>query len=409
MAPIFVKQAVIEYNEDEDKATVTCKVHGIPTPSLQWYRDTKEVIPSDTLEIFYDENTGEACLEISDVRQNEILKFSIQISNEFGKAVCVADVITSIKNKLKTKEILKAPSLTPLNTQIIPIGATLKLESKFEGFPTPTIKWLRNGQEIKENNNISITTKDNTSILKIQNVDRKRTGKYEVCAINKLGETKVSASVVVSDTPQDKNYLAPQFTELLYPKFVEENDVAIVEVKVESNPLSSFQWFFNFMPFESSNEVRIMTDNNKSVLLIDNFTKEHVGSYTCRAENICGSVTSSATINLLAHHETEEVKEFISPVFTKQLIPVEIMDGEKLVLECEVAGIPTPKVIWYHDGKIIESTKDKTMLQDVKGNCILTITEVFPEDAGEYVCYATNRIGDALTKTTVNIQGIKIV
>jgi hypothetical protein len=31
--------------------------------------------------------------------------------------------------------------------------------------------------------------------------------------------------------------------------------------------------------------------------------------------------------------------------------------GQKIKLECEAEGIPIPKLIWTHDGKLIEETK----------------------------------------------------
>lgn len=128
-------------------------------------------------------------------------------------------------------------------------------------------------------------------------------------------------------------------------------------------------------------------------------------SYTCRAENVAGSVTSTATVNILEPFDTEETTELISPRFIEKVESVRLMDGEKLVLTAKVHGVPIPKVEWHHNGDNIEESKDIFTQQDNSGQCVLTIKEVFPEDAGEYVCVAKNKIGEALSRCIVTVDG----
>lgn len=129
-------------------------------------------------------------------------------------------------------------------------------------------------------------------------------------------------------------------------------------------------------------------------------------SYTCRAENVAGSVTSTATVNMLEPFETEEVTELISPRFVEKVESIRLMDGEKLVLTAKVHGVPIPKVEWRrHGGETIEESKDIFTQQDNSGRCTLTIKEVFPEDEGEYVCLAKNKIGEALSRCIVTVDG----
>jgi len=45
------------------------------------------------------------------------------------------------------------------------------------------------------------------------------------------------------------------------------------------------------------------------------------------------------------------------PCFVVPLSDVMIKAGQKVKLECEVGGSPIPKLIWTHDGKVIEETK----------------------------------------------------
>lgn len=408
VAPQFTKPLKIEFTEEKQperlKVTVTCQVTGKPHPQVKWYRGIEEVIPNEALQMFYNEETGDVVLEVMNPTPNEAITYSIQAQNQFGRAIGNANIMSRLDEV--PKEILKAPTVTPLSAVVIPNGGTLFFEAKYDGLPKPEVKWLRNGREIIENEEIIIETTETTTIIKVINMTRKRTGKYEVWAKNKVGEAKASGSVVVSDQAPDKQIKPPRFIQPLEPKYFGLHEVAIIEAIVESEPFSSFQWFVHNEPIKSSNECRIVSQANKSTLLIEDFQKKFTGPFTCRAENVGGSVTSTATINLIEDLPQEEAVEFESPRFTEELIqPIEVMDGESLLLTCEVTGKPTPKVEWYHNEEKINETKETTISQDAQGKCQLQITEVFPENQGQYKCVATNKIGKSVTKTTVKIQG----
>ena len=101
----------------------------------------------------------------------------------------------------------------------------------------------------------------------------------------------------------------------------------------------------------------------------------------------------------------EEATELVSPTFVRRLSPIRVMDGESVDLTCIVTGKPIPKVQWYHDEKPIKEGKEITILQDSEGVCSLAITEVFPEDAGEYTCHAINPVGEAVCTTSLVVEG----
>jgi len=343
-------------------------------------------------------------LEVINPTPNEAVVYSVQAQNQFGRAIGNANILSRVDEV--PREILKAPTVTPLSAVVVPTGGTLFFEAKYDGLPRPEVKWMRNGREIIENEETIIETTETTTTIKVVNMTRKRTGKYEVWAKNKVGEAKSSGSVVVSDQKPDEQIKPPRFIQPLEPKYFGEHEVAIIEAIVESEPLSSFQWFVHNEPIKSSNEVRIVSQANKSTLLIENFQSKFVGPFTCRAENVGGSVTSTATVNLIESLPQEEAEEFESPRFVEELVqPVEVMDGEALLLTCQVTGKPTPKVEWYHNAEKITENKETTISQDLQGVCQLQITEVFPENEGQYECVATNKIGKSVSKTNVKIQG----
>lgn len=91
------------------------------------------------------------------------------------------------------------------------------------------------------------------------------------------------------------------------------------------------------------------------------------------------------------------------PEFTVGLKSLNIGDGERLTLQCQVAGDPEPQVAWYKDGKKLESN-DFVDLKYKYGLATLKIEEVYPEDAGEYKCIAKNYINSAETVCTLKVK-----
>lgn len=397
----------IEYTTEENKATITCRIDGKPVPQIEWYKGDEIVVPTETCQQFFDENTGNAALVIYEPMPNEIATYTVKAVNDFGRAVGKAQLFIEA-DQLKSHEkpeILRSPRVTPLEAQIVKTGSTLTLKSSFTGTELE-IKWYKNGKELIVDEEVTIVTNNNISMVTIKNMNRKRAGKYEIVAINKAGEARSSGSVVVSDSKDSDELRAPRFIQPLVPKTVLENDVVIMEATVESFPTSSFQWFVNSTAIKSSVDVRIVAKENKSILIIESFQKSHTGMYMCRAENVAGSVTSTASVKIVEETQLEEVSEFISPRFVEKLKPCQLMDGEQLMLTCKVIANPTAKIQWFRNEQPLLETKGTTISQEVNGICSLTISEVFPEDAGEYTCYASNKIGDAINKVSVSIEGI---
>lgn len=58
-----------------------------------------------------------------------------------------------------------------------------------------------------------------------------------------------------------------------------------------------------------------------------------------------------------------EVERFTMPDFIKPLYDLDVIEGKEAVLKCKVAGLPYPSIVWFHNGKRIESTEDRKMTQ----------------------------------------------
>ncbi|XP_058051190.1 myosin light chain kinase, smooth muscle isoform X2 [Ahaetulla prasina] len=84
--------------------------------------------------------------------------------------------------------------------------------------------------------------------------------------------------------------------------------------------------------------------------------------------------------------------EGIAPSFTEKLQDTKVVEGEKLVLQCQVSSDPPATIIWTLDGKVIKSSKFIVLSRE-GSLCSLTIDKAFPEDEGQYKCIAENTAG----------------
>nr|XP_013816024.1 PREDICTED: myosin light chain kinase, smooth muscle isoform X1 [Apteryx mantelli mantelli] len=83
-----------------------------------------------------------------------------------------------------------------------------------------------------------------------------------------------------------------------------------------------------------------------------------------------------------------------APSFTEKLKDAQVIDGEKLVLQCRISSDPPAAVTWTLDSKLLKSSKSVVISQE--GTlCSLTIEKAVPEDEGEYKCIAENAAGKA--------------
>lgn len=409
IAPHFATPLKPLMVEEHKPAILSCTVTGTPVPEIKWYRGEQEIKPKKGIEIAYNPETNEAKLTILEPTSTDVTIYRVRAINKFGRAECRANLLVSNAVNISKPEVLHAPRITkPVPALIAEKGEPLVLFAEFESTPQPEVKWFRNGVEITPLDNRVIKVYNNTTELKIPDITKKDSGKYEVRVKNLVGEARSSGSVTVQDhkavvDTEDKPK-APRFIEALYPQTVNIGEVVIMEASVESYPTASFQWFHETTPLVSSAGIRIVTKDNRSVLLVKGIKPENAGIYTCRAENVVGSVTCTASVNIL---ETtwEEAPELISPSFVKRLSPVRVMDGESVDLTCIIKGKPTPKIQWFHDKKSIKEGKEITILQDSEGVCSLAISEVFPEDAGEYTCQAVNPAGETVCTTSVVVDG----
>ncbi|NWV08839.1 PALLD protein, partial [Ptilonorhynchus violaceus] len=117
-----------------------------------------------------------------------------------------------------------------------------------------------------------------------------------------------------------------------------------------------------------------------------------------------GSITQSKMVLCRPFINMEE-NEFSPPLFTQKLRSQEVAEGNKVLLECRVAGNPVPDVRWFCEGKELQNSPDIQIHSESGGLHSLIIVEAFEDDTGRYTCLASNSIGSDSTSAEIFIEG----
>ncbi|TMS16265.1 Neurofascin [Larimichthys crocea] len=95
----------------------------------------------------------------------------------------------------------------------------------------------------------------------------------------------------------------------------------------------------------------------------------------------------------------EAAPSWLSPTGSSSSILV--LQGEELLLECIAAGVPTPHISWTKDG---DDLVVRPRMRVKNFNKMIQIPRASFDDAGEYVCSATNKIGYIEHTITVRVK-----
>lgn len=289
-------------------------------------------------------------------------------------------------------------------------SSNFELNVTFKADNDSQIAWYCNNQLLEPNDDCIINTETGKSVIKILNANKKKTGKYEVVIRSKDKVTKSSSSVKLRKSSEEDEIIPPAFVRPLTPKEVYEGQILLLEAEVNSTPCASFQWFVDTREMTSYakenklTNIFITTRGNVSCLCIENVTKKYKGVVTCRAENFAGSVACSASLEVLDRQGYSE-PEGLAPCVNVPLQTTTIMDGEPVVLTCEIMGQPWPIVEWYHNEQLIKRARDVILARQESGLCELCIKEAFPEMDGNYKCVARNEFGSCSTECIVTVEG----
>ncbi|XP_076636076.1 uncharacterized protein LOC143349064 isoform X2 [Colletes latitarsis] len=307
----------------------------------------------------------------------------------------------TLHEKVEKEEVPPlAPVFTiPLNDATVQEGERFTFQCSLVGQPTPEVVWYKDGISILNNPDYLTTYTQGVCTLTIEETFAEDSAKYTCRVFNIAGSAETSATLTVSETTPEEQLSPPVFVKELVPSVVTEGSSLRMDCVVEGNPLPTVQWYKNDTNIDNSPDYVITYNNGEAVLKFDEVFLEDKATYTCKAANRLGQASTSASLNVQTSEAGQEKPCFITPLSNAMG-----RAGQRIKLECEVRGNPTPTLTWYHDGRPIEESPNlKTQTDGDRSS--LVIPEAYAKDAGCYTVVARNEAGEATVSCHVSVKG----
>ncbi|VEN53575.1 unnamed protein product [Callosobruchus maculatus] len=253
------------------------------------------------------------------------------------------------------------------------------------------ISWLHNNVSIGYLPGVMISKAGKkVSTVTIDSVNEEHMGTYTCTAENKAGVARYIAVLNVNAPPQ----IAPfSFGE----EPINSGDSTSVMCSIHKGDLPiNISWLHNNVSIGYLPGVMTSKAGKKvSTVTIDSVTEEHMGTYTCIAENKAGTASYSAVLNVN-----------VPP----QMHPFDFGDesinsGEMASLTCSVHKGDLPmKIYWLHNNYSVADMDDILITKAGKKISTLSIDSVSAKHSGEYTCVAENKAGSSRYSAILNVN-----
>ncbi|XP_035015157.1 neural cell adhesion molecule L1-like protein isoform X4 [Hippoglossus stenolepis] len=352
---------------------------GMGRRQIYWMTiDLKQIEQDDRVSMDVDGNLYFSNALQTDSRQDYCCFVAFSIIRGITQKSPMAVVVKSFEAPPVRKAGLLLPSGVQTEKMLLK-GRDLKLECIPEGFPTPTVKWIKLGEDLPPRKKLEKFGK----LLAISAVEERDQGKYMCTAENSGGKVVHYFDVIVEEPP--KWLTEPPQSQLT----VIGSDVHI-KCSVSGKPLPDITWRRNGELFEDDPESnrRVLDDT----VVLHNARKEDSAVYQCEASNTHGSIL--ANINIMVMN--------VAPlILTRDYQEYDVILGDHIIMDCTVFSSPPATITWAKDDAP-ETIKGERFLSLQNG--ALQIIRAEKDDSGVYVCAAFNTEGELTVTALLDVK-----
>ncbi|XP_053359740.1 obscurin [Clarias gariepinus] len=331
---------------------LVCKVTGIPKPVVTWYKDGF-ALKDDKHLIISEGNTGACYVVLTSVSVEDSGQYMCYAANPMGNTSTLAKIFVDVPPNFTRR--LQDTSLVK--------GKDVKLYCSSGSVPVPTVRWYKDGTQLKKSQKYKIDIDAQTGILLlvIKNADEADAGQYECEITNQMGSAKCRAKLYSTPSPVTSSAKdEPQTTSAADS---EGWSTALVK--------NLFQMFFQSGP------------STQSV----HGTHEAQATQEVDEERL--------DIPEEQQHEASLDDEYRDPpVVQVDMEDLCVRPGQPATFFVVITGQPIPEIRWFKDGVELVPGEHVEVKQS-GARFSLTLLSGHISDCGTYTCTAKNSSGHA--------------
>uniref|UniRef100_A0A3Q1JAL4 Neurofascin n=1 Tax=Anabas testudineus TaxID=64144 RepID=A0A3Q1JAL4_ANATE len=296
------------------------------------------------------------------------------------------------------KQSMKEHIVDPKDTMII--------ECEAQGNPHPIFSWRRNGKyfNVARDSQVSMRRRSGTLDIYARNNPEQYEAEYQCIASNEYGSAyshKIRLQLYSESTPMwPKEILEPVVVSVGLPLVLSCNPPP-------GPPKPETYWMTSSFPTTQPvrQDRRVSMGVNGDLYFSNVLFNDSASDYCCNArfpyKNVIQQKMPVVVKVITTRTVAEAAPTWLSPRGSSSSILV--LHGEELLLECIAGGVyvPTPHITWTKNGEDLVVT---SRMKVKNFNKMIKIPKASFDDAGEYTCTATNRIGYIVHTITVMVK-----
>ncbi|XP_023578281.1 basement membrane-specific heparan sulfate proteoglycan core protein isoform X8 [Octodon degus] len=344
-----------------EQVQLQCLAHGTHPLTFQWSRVGGSLPPRAT--------TRNQLLHLEPSGPEDSGRYRCQVTNKVGSAEAFAQVL--VQGPSGSSPDTHGPAEPTATVQVTPqletksIGASAEFHCAVPSDRGTQLRWFKEGGQLPPGHSVQ------DGVLRLQNLDQSCQGTYVCQAHGPWGQAQASARLIVQALPSVLINIRTSVQTVVVGHSVEFECLAL------GDPKPQVTWS------KVGGRLRPGVVQSGSVIRIAHVELADAGQYRCTATNAAGTTQSHVLLLVQALPQISAPAE------------VRVPAGSAAVFPCMVSGYPTPDIAW---SKLDGNLPPESRLE----NNMLMLPLVQPQDAGTYVCTATNRQGKV--KAFVHLQ-----
>ncbi|XP_060852350.1 obscurin isoform X3 [Rhopalosiphum padi] len=261
---------------------------------------------------------------------------------------------------------------------------------KARGAPKPKVQWFKDGNELSNTRNIQIndSEEDESFKLTIQDLRVADSGSYCCKLTNEVGEDMKSAKLNVQDVELLRG---PKIRKPLSDIEVIKGQKVEWSITLIADPIPEVEWTcdgknvnadFTVNSSEIANGLKECT----FTMTIPTSELSDTGLYRVKATNKFDSAECSAHLDIVMKPEIEGFHD------------ITVIPSMEAIFEAIIHAVPKPKIVWTINGKDLSEREFVKLTSEELEKDItkfkIVIGDVNPEEEGEYVVKAWNKVGE---------------